>query len=162
MDFLIMNEKLKLAKKGRKFYTEKYNFYDTTENRILDVELYVPYRKLKSEGLEFCNAKPNDKPKIYSVKLTEINQNILKTLEWRNNRDIFQNYYRDMNAILFYDAFNFKYYCFNAEFLGTFNNFLKNYKQNYIYEHWTTAFDRYFKDGIVLSPVIVHLIKITN
>ena len=58
---------------------------------------------------------------MYSTKLADNNQTILKTLEWCNKREIFQSYYSDMNAVLFYCAFNFKCYCCHTEFLEIFN-----------------------------------------
>ena len=54
---------IEIDKKKRNLHTEKYKFYNTTDNRVREVEVLIPYKQLETEGFTFLNSKPNDIPK---------------------------------------------------------------------------------------------------
>ena len=72
----------------RKFHTEKYKFYDTTQNKIDDVEVFIPYKQLQNESFKFYNSKLTDIPESYTIRLNENGQTARKRLECCEKRNL--------------------------------------------------------------------------
>lgn len=58
---------IQIDKSRRKFHTERYKFYNTTQNKICDVEVYTPYKQLQNEGFELYNLKLTQILKSYTI-----------------------------------------------------------------------------------------------
>ena len=72
----------------RKFHTEKYKFYDTTQNKIHDVEVFIPYKQLQNESFKFYNSKLTDIPESYTIRSNENRQTARKRLGQREKRNL--------------------------------------------------------------------------
>ena len=61
-----------------------------------------------------------------------------------------------MNAVPCYDGISDEYYLSNTKYVDILNYIYKNYDRNQVNAYWSIAFDRYFKDNIGQTPVVVH------
>ena len=125
-DLMMMNGSLKLIKKRRNLHTVKQNFYDTSESKIQEVEVFVPYKQLETDGSRFLNSKPNGIPKSYMVKLLSNNQTILNDVQHKKQK-IHKAYYRDMNGIFYHDGIDEEYFMSNAGYVKIINTPLERF-----------------------------------
>ena len=61
-----------------------------------------------------------------------------------------------MNAVLYHDGISDEYYLSNTKYVDILNHLYKNCDRNQINAYWSIVFDRYFKDNIGQTPVVVH------
>ena len=80
--------KLKIDKNRKKFHTDNFKFYDSTEKKNRNVEVYNPYKQLQNEGFDFCDFNSNDVPEYYTVRLNDTDKLISKKLKCQKKRNI--------------------------------------------------------------------------
>ena len=84
--FFNEERKLKIDKTKRTFYTDKFKFYDITEKKNRNVEVYNPYKQLQNEGFKFSNINSNDIPEYYAVRLSDTDKLISRKLKWKKKK----------------------------------------------------------------------------